>query len=117
MPELHVHLERIGRNAAVVSALVRRHGLDLVGVTKGCLGEPRVAGAMLEGGAVALADTRDLNLRRLEVTGRGAQLRITAEADGYLYKMVRSLVGALVAVGQGIEPAPLPRPVGVDDDL
>ncbi|HZL46529.1 MAG TPA: tRNA pseudouridine(38-40) synthase TruA [Opitutaceae bacterium] len=40
-------------------------------------------------------------LRRLEVTGRGARLRITAEADGFLYKMVRSLVGVLVAVGQG----------------
>ncbi len=65
MPELRVHLERIGQNAATVSALVRQHGLDLVGVTKGCLGEPRVAEAMLEGGAVALADTRDLNLRRL----------------------------------------------------
>ncbi|MDD2762403.1 MAG: tRNA pseudouridine(38-40) synthase TruA [Opitutaceae bacterium] len=40
-------------------------------------------------------------LRRLDVTGRGARLRLTAEADGFLYKMVRSLVGALVAVGQG----------------
>jgi tRNA pseudouridine38-40 synthase len=40
-------------------------------------------------------------LRRLDMTGRGARLRITAEADGFLYKMVRSLVGALVAVGQG----------------
>ena len=41
------------------------------------------------------------HLRRLDVTGRGARLRITAEADGFLYKMVRSLVGALVAVGRG----------------
>jgi tRNA pseudouridine38-40 synthase len=40
-------------------------------------------------------------LRRLDVTARGARVRITAEADGFLYKMVRSLVGALVAVGQG----------------
>ncbi|HUJ42899.1 MAG TPA: tRNA pseudouridine(38-40) synthase TruA [Opitutaceae bacterium] len=40
-------------------------------------------------------------LRRLDVTGRGARLRITVEADGFLYKMVRSLAGALVAVGQG----------------
>ncbi len=40
-------------------------------------------------------------LRRLDVKARGAQVRITAEADGFLYKMVRSLVGALVAVGQG----------------
>ncbi len=41
------------------------------------------------------------HLRRLVITGRGARLRITAEADGFLYKMVRGLVGALVAVGQG----------------
>jgi tRNA pseudouridine38-40 synthase len=41
------------------------------------------------------------HLRRLDVTGRGPRLRLTAEADGFLYKMVRSLVGTLVAVGQG----------------
>ena len=40
-------------------------------------------------------------LRRLDLSASGARLRITAEADGFLYKMVRSLVGALVAVGQG----------------
>jgi tRNA pseudouridine38-40 synthase len=28
-------------------------------------------------------------------------VRITAEANGFLYKMVRSLVGALVATGHG----------------
>ncbi len=43
--------------------------------------------------------TRDL--RRLEVVARGRDLRIVAEADGFLYKMVRSLVGALVAGGEG----------------
>jgi tRNA pseudouridine38-40 synthase len=41
------------------------------------------------------------NLQRLEVVARGRSLRVTAEADGFLYKMVRSLVGALVAAGQG----------------
>ena len=65
MPELHVDVDAIGRNTEVVASLLRGHGLDLVGVTKGCLGEPRVAAAMLAGGAVALADTRDHNLRRL----------------------------------------------------
>jgi predicted amino acid racemase len=65
MPELYVDTEIIGRNTEVVATLLRRHGLALVGVTKGCLGEPRVAAAMVAGGAVALADTRDGNLRRL----------------------------------------------------
>jgi len=65
MPRLHVDIDAIGRNTEAVAAMLRRHRLDLVGVTKGCLGEPRVAEAMLAGGAVALADSRDLNLRRL----------------------------------------------------
>jgi tRNA pseudouridine38-40 synthase len=48
------------------------------------------------------------DLRRLEITGRGARVRVTVEADGFLYKMVRSLVGALVAVGEGkLTPAQL----------
>jgi tRNA pseudouridine38-40 synthase len=40
-------------------------------------------------------------LRRLTVTRRGRKIHITAEADGFLYKMVRSLVGLLVSVGIG----------------
>jgi tRNA pseudouridine38-40 synthase len=46
------------------------------------------------------------DLQRLDVTKHGRRLRITAEADGFLYKMVRSLAGILVAVGDGrIAPA------------
>ena len=41
------------------------------------------------------------DLRRLDVVRRGSRVRITAEADGFLYKMVRSLVGVLVAAGEG----------------
>jgi tRNA pseudouridine38-40 synthase len=39
-------------------------------------------------------------LSRLEVVQAGKRLRVVAEADGFLYKMVRSLVGVLVAVGE-----------------
>ena len=41
------------------------------------------------------------DLRRLEVVRRGRMVRIVAEADGFLYKMVRSLVGVIVAAGEG----------------
>ena len=41
------------------------------------------------------------DLRRLDVVRRGRSVRIVAEADGFLYKMMRSLAGALVAVGEG----------------
>jgi tRNA pseudouridine38-40 synthase len=50
------------------------------------------------------------DLRRLDVTRTGRRLRIVAEADGFLYKMVRSLVGALVAAGEGkVAPAEVRR--------
>ena len=52
-----------------------------------------------EGGVERETTVRDL--RRLELRRRGSQLRLTFEADGFLYKMVRSLTGALVAVGTG----------------
>lgn len=41
------------------------------------------------------------DLRRLAVHARGHSIRIEAEADGFLYKMVRSLVGVLVSTGEG----------------
>jgi len=40
-------------------------------------------------------------LRRLDIVRHGRSIRITAEADGFLYKMVRSLAGVLVAAGEG----------------
>jgi ornithine racemase len=74
MPELRVDVEAVGHNTEAVAALLRERGLALVAVTKGCLGEPRVAAAMLAGGAVALADTRDQNLARLRAALPGAEL-------------------------------------------
>jgi len=49
---------------------------------------------------VERADT-SRHLRTLAITRRGRRLSVTAEADGFLYKMVRSLVGALVSAGEG----------------
>ena len=41
------------------------------------------------------------HLRRCDLTRRGRRLRLTVEGDGFLYKMARSVAGALVAVGEG----------------
>jgi tRNA pseudouridine38-40 synthase len=41
------------------------------------------------------------DLRRLEIKRRGRRVRLTFEADGFLYKMVRSLTGTLINVGWG----------------
>ncbi len=79
------------------------------------IGEMAACAAMLQGrhdfaafrstGGAAKTSTR--NLVRLEVREvpdtptLGRCLRITAEADGFLYNMVRILAGTLVAVGAG----------------
>jgi len=41
------------------------------------------------------------DLRTLQVRRRGREWTLIAEADGFLYKMVRSLAGYLIRVGQG----------------
>jgi len=41
------------------------------------------------------------DLRRLDIVRRGKKVSFTFEADGFLYKMVRSLTGALINVGLG----------------
>jgi tRNA pseudouridine38-40 synthase len=41
------------------------------------------------------------HIRRLDVVRRGRHVRIIVEGDGFLYKMVRSIAGALVKVGEG----------------
>lgn len=52
-----------------------------------------------EGGVPRENTVRDL--RRLEIARRGRRVRLTFEADGFLYKMVRSLTGTLINVGLG----------------
>ena len=74
MPVLLIDIEAIGRNTETVAKMLRACGIDLIGVTKGCLGEPRVGAVMLAGGAVALADTRNENLRRLRAALPNAEL-------------------------------------------
>ncbi len=77
----------VGAMKAAASVLEGRHDFKAFSASNGA--EP----------GDAAGTTRDL--RRLEVRGTGRGLRIVAEADGFLYKMVRSLVGALVAAGEG----------------
>ena len=46
-------------------------------------------------------ETTVRTLRRLAIKRQGRKVSFTFEADGFLYKMVRSLTGALVNVGLG----------------
>ena len=46
-------------------------------------------------------ETTVRDLRRVDLVRRGRKISFTFEADGFLYKMVRSLTGALINVGLG----------------
>ncbi len=48
-------------------------------------------------------DTRR-HITRLEIRQRAGLIHIEVEANGFLYKMVRNIVGTLIAVGSGKQP-------------
>jgi tRNA pseudouridine38-40 synthase len=57
--------------------------------------------AVVCGNPMREIETPVRTVSRLTITRKGNVLTIAARADGFLYKMVRSIVGALVKVGEG----------------
>jgi tRNA pseudouridine38-40 synthase len=57
--------------------------------------------AALSANPMRVVETTVRTVAKLSVTRRENLLTITVVADGFLYKMVRSMVGALVKVGEG----------------
>ncbi len=68
-PRIEVDLDKIRRNAQTVVRRVGRRGIGITGVTKAVCGHPAIAQAMLEGGALGLADARISNVQRLRQAG------------------------------------------------
>jgi len=66
---IEVDCEKIRANAAAVTELCARHGIEVAGVTKCVCGEPEVARAMLAGGCTMLADSRLANVARMRDAG------------------------------------------------
>jgi len=46
-------------------------------------------------------------IRRVVIRDRGSAISLTVEGDGFLYRMVRMLIGGMVRVAQGKDPADL----------
>jgi tRNA pseudouridine38-40 synthase len=80
------------------------HPLEVARMTEaaeGLLGRRDFAAFRSSGGS-ARSSVR--TLRRLNVALKGDEVRFTVEADGFLYRMVRNLVGTLVEIGAGRAP-------------
>ena len=75
-PRLRIDLAKIKHNTQVISKLASKHQIGIVGVTKCCCGNTKIAEAMLAGGAIALADSRVENLRKLAESEIKTQLHL-----------------------------------------
>ncbi|WP_299682308.1 alanine/ornithine racemase family PLP-dependent enzyme [uncultured Roseobacter sp.] len=68
-PRIEVDLSKIRHNTKTVVGRLERRGISVTGVTKAVCGHPAVAQAMLDGGALGLADARLSNVQRLRTAG------------------------------------------------
>jgi predicted amino acid racemase len=73
-PYVTIDLEKVEHNAREVVRLCAEHAIAVSAVTKGTCGSPRVARAMLRGGASSLGESRLENVQRLRASGIEAPL-------------------------------------------
>lgn len=73
-PRIIINLDKIRANTERAVSVCGAQGIEVVGVTKACLGDPEVGRAMLDGGAVMIGDSRLANLRRHKEAGIKAPL-------------------------------------------
>ncbi|HZD60726.1 MAG TPA: alanine racemase, partial [Anaerolineae bacterium] len=69
LPFIKVDLKKIEDNTRIIASAFGSRGIEMVGVTKACLGSPAVAQAMIRGGAALIADSRLLNIERIAGLG------------------------------------------------
>ncbi|AUR06365.1 alanine/ornithine racemase family PLP-dependent enzyme [Phaeobacter inhibens] len=68
-PRIEVDLAKIRRNTQTLVKRLGPRGIGVTGVTKAVCGHPAIAQAMLDGGAVGLADARISNVQKLRAVG------------------------------------------------
>jgi ornithine racemase len=73
-PRISINLAKIIANTEHAVSVCSAHDIEVVGVTKACLGDPAVARAMLDGGVAGIGDSRPANLLRLREAGITARL-------------------------------------------
>lgn len=64
-PYISIDLKKIEHNTRTIVNLCKKYGISVAGVTKGTLGMPEVARAMIHGGATWIGESRLDNIERL----------------------------------------------------
>jgi len=65
-PRLDIYLHKIKSNSKNIKAFCSKHGIKVVGITKGCCAITKVGQAMIDGGINILGDSRIENLKGLK---------------------------------------------------
>ncbi|MFA5867992.1 MAG: alanine racemase [Actinomycetota bacterium] len=69
-----INTKKIKQNAEHAVSVCATRNIQVIGVTKACLGDPVIAGAMLDGGVAGIGDSRPANLVNLRGAGITEQL-------------------------------------------
>lgn len=95
-PRIEIDLDVVQRNTRVLVDRLAAHHIGVLGVTKATLGSPRVAAAMLRGGAVGLGDSRVENLARLTgLDGPAPRTLIRSPMISQVGRVVRTATASL----------------------
>ncbi len=73
-PQIVIDRARLTQNTRVICSTATAQGIKISGVTKACLANEHVAGALVAGGVTELADSRLENLARLKEMNLGVPL-------------------------------------------
>lgn len=68
-PRLEIDLDKIAHNAQFLNDYYAAKGITVIGVTKVVCGHPDIAKALLQSGITMLADSRILNIKRMQAAG------------------------------------------------
>lgn len=75
-PRIEIDLGKIRQNTRCLVRHLGARGITVTGVTKAVCGNPDIAKAMLEGGAIGIADARLRNVVRMRKAGIGCPITI-----------------------------------------
>ncbi|HUS95588.1 MAG TPA: alanine/ornithine racemase family PLP-dependent enzyme [Hyphomicrobiaceae bacterium] len=75
-PRLEINLDKIFHNASTLVRRLKARGISITGVTKACMGEPRVAKTLLAAGVRTLGDSRIENIARMRRAGITAPIAL-----------------------------------------
>jgi predicted amino acid racemase len=75
-PRLEIDLAKIQHNASTLVSRLKARGISVTGVTKAALGDPQIAGALLQAGVPTLGDSRIENIEGMRRAGIAAPMAL-----------------------------------------